>query len=125
MENYQKSQTMPKGKNAGLVHKGRIKIKTMGRDGVVLNHENIDLRYVEQLADSEQLTCLGYLLRYMEEQEFDGRKEAGQIIKRLVKKLEAEGFAAVCESGNVPGNLAMPRKQEVYACVNRYRGMKL
>lgn len=115
---------MPK-ENAGLVHKGRIKIKTMGRDGVVLNHENIDLRYVEQLADSEQLTCLGYLLRYMEEQEFDGRKEAGQIIERLVKKLEAEGFAAVCESGNVPGNLAMPRKQEVYACVNRYRGMKL
>ena len=52
-------------------------------------------------------------------------KEAGQIIKRLVKKLEAEGFAAVCESGNVPGNLAMPRKQEVYACVNRYRGMKV
>lgn len=60
-----------------------------------------------------------------EEQEFDGRKEAGQIIKRLVKKLEAEGFTAVCESENVPGNLAMPRKQEVYACVNRYRGMKL
>ena len=118
------SRRCPK-KNAGLVHKGRIKIKTMGRDGVVLNHENIDLRYVEQLADSEQLTCLGYLLRYMEEQEFDGRKEAGQIIQRLVKKLEAEGFAAVCESGNVPGNLAMPRKQEVYACVNRYRGMKL
>ena len=118
------SRRCPK-KNAGLVHKGRIKIKTMGRDGVVLNHENIDLRYVEQLADPEQLTCLGYLLRYMEEQEFDGRKEAGQIIKRLVKKLEAEGFAAVCESGNVPGNLAMPRKQEVYACVNRYRGMKL
>ncbi len=118
------SRRCPK-KNAGLVHKGRIKIKTMGRDGVVLNHENIDLRYVEQLADSEQLTCLGYLLRYMEEQEFDGRKEAGQIIKRLVKKLEAEGFTAVCESENVPGNLAMPRKQEVYACVNRYRGMKL
>ena len=82
------SRRCPK-KNAGLVHKGRIKDKTMGRDGVVLNHENIDLRYVEQLADSEQLTCLGYLLRYMEEQEFDGRKEAGQIIQRLVKKLEA------------------------------------
>ncbi len=39
------SRRCPK-KNAGLVHKGRIKIKTMGRDGVVLNHENIDLRYV-------------------------------------------------------------------------------
>ena len=61
----------------------------------------------------------------MEEQEFDGRKEAGQIIGRLMKELEVEGFTVVCESENVPGNLAMPRKQEVYACVNRYRGMKL
>ena len=118
------SRRRPKN-NAGLVHKGRIKIKTMGRDGIVLNHENIDLRYVEQLADSEQLTCLGYLLRHMEEQEFDGRKEVGQIIERLLKKLETDGFKAIFEGGNVPGNLAIPRKQEVYACVNRYRGMKL
>ena len=27
-----------------------------------LNREEIDLRYVEQLADAEQLTCLGYIL---------------------------------------------------------------
>ena len=68
------SRRCPK-KNTGLIHKGRIKIKTMGRDGVVLNHENIDLRYVEQLADSEQLTCLGHLLRYMEEHELTAVKK--------------------------------------------------
>ena len=33
----------------------------MGRDGISVGNEHIDLRYVEQLADSEQLTCLGYI----------------------------------------------------------------
>ena len=118
------SRRFPKN-NKDLIHKGRIKIKTTGRDGVLLNHENIDLRYVEQLADSEQLTCLGYIVRYMEEHEFDGRKEIHQMIEHLTKNLDENGFEAICESGNVPGNLAFPRKQEIYACVNRYRGMKL
>ena len=53
--------------SAGLRQKGRVKLKTMGRDGVMLNHETIDLRYVEQLADAEQLTMLGQITRYLEE----------------------------------------------------------
>ena len=112
-------------KNGGLVHKGRIKIKTMGRDGVQLNHDTVDLRYVEQLADVEQLTCLGHLLKYMEEHAFDGRKTVGQIVEDILAGLENQGFAFICEGNSVPGNLALPRKEEIFACVNRYRGLKL
>ena len=36
-----------------------MKLKTMGRDAVMIGHETIDLRYVEQLVDSEQLNTLG------------------------------------------------------------------
>ena len=113
------------GKNPGISHKGRIKIKTMGRDGVQLNHETIDLRYVEQLADYEQLTCLGYMVKYMEEQLLDGRKTVQEIVEKLMKQMDEQGFAAICDGGYLPGNLAFPRKQEVYACVNRYRALKL
>lgn len=113
------------GKNAGIVHKGRIKIKTAGRDGVSLNHENVDLRYVEQLADYEQLTCLGYMLKYMEEHVLDGKKTVQEIVEGLMQKVQKQGFEAFCDGGYLPGNLALPRKQEVYACVNRYRGLKL
>ena len=112
-------------KNGGLVHKGRIKIKTMGRDGVQLNHDTVDLRYVEQLADAEQLTCLGHLLKYMEEHAFDGRKTVGQIVEDILAGFENQGFAFICEGNSVPGNLALPRKEEIFACVNRYRGLKL
>ena len=108
-------------RNPGLKNKGRVKIKTQGRDGVVLNHETIDLRYVEQLMDSEQLTSLGNIVKYLEEDVFDGRKTLKQTIEELYKKMDAQGLGAVCDGSYLPGNLAMPRKQEIYACLNRYR----
>lgn len=111
--------------NPGIVYKGRIKIKTMGRDGIQLNHETIDLRYVEQLADSEQLTCLGYMVKTMEEELLDGRKTVQDIVEELMRRIDEKGFGVICEGNYLPGNLALPRKQELYACVNRYRGLKL
>lgn len=38
----------------------RMKLKTMGRDGISINRDTIDVRYVEQLADTEQLAALAY-----------------------------------------------------------------
>ena len=112
-------------RNPGIVHKGRIKIKTMGKDGVQLNHETVDLRYVEQLADYEQLTCLGYMLKHMEEEMLDGKRTVQEIVEGLLGEMEKKGFEAVSDGGYLSGNLALPRRQEIYACVNRYRGLKL
>ncbi len=112
-------------KNPGLVQKGRIKIKTMGKDGVQLNHETIDLRYVEQLADYEQLTCLGYFVKYMEEQMMDGQHTIRQLVGELTDLIENKGLQAVCGESYLPGDLALPRAQEIFACLNRYRGLRL
>ena len=112
-------------RNQGLIHKGRIKIKTLGRDGVSLNREEIDLRYVEQLADAEQLTCLGYILRDMETRRMDGRRNVTELVEHVYRELMRDGFAAICEEGTVPGNLSLPRKQEIYAAFHRYRGLKV
>lgn len=112
-------------RNQGLLHKGRIKIKTLGRDGVSLNREEIDLRYVEQLADAEQLTCLGYILRDMETRRMDGRRNVTELVEHVYRELMRDGFAAICEEGTAPGNLSLPRKQEIYAAFHRYRGLKI
>ena len=108
--------------NRNLKVKGRIKTKTLGTDGIMVGHETIDLRYVEQLKDPEQLTMLAYIVRYLEEQVFDGEKTMQEIIKKLSGDLEQKGFEVVA-GNSVPGNLAMTRKQEIYACLNRYRKM--
>lgn len=98
----------------------RIKMKTMGLDGFSINRETVDLRYVEQLTDSEQLTALSHMLKYMKLHSFDGSRTLQEAVERLYKEIEVKGFAAFC-SGDIPGNLALPRKQELYATLNRCR----
>lgn len=99
----------------------RLKIKTMGRDSISINHEVIDVRYVEQLMDTEQLAALGYMLKYMQIHIFDGKITLRQAVDRLWAVLEQKGIAEICGGSYLPCGLAMPRKQEVFACVNRYR----
>ena len=113
------------GSNPGLYHKGRIKIKTMGRDGVTLGQEHIDLRYVEQLADSEQLECLGYMMKYAEEKLMDGKTGIRQIVDTIYERIGRDGLEILTGQGALPGNLCIPRKQELFACMNRYRGLRL
>lgn len=109
----------------------RIKLRTDGLDGFSVNREEVDLRYVEQLVDPEQLTTLSYMLKYMKLHDFDGRKTLGEAVEAVCDRIGEKGFGAFfggaghsaeAEAGGmVPGNLAMPRKQELFAALNRCR----
>lgn len=99
----------------------RIKMKTLGKDAFSLNKETVDLRYLEQLADSEQTTALGYALLYAQLHLLNGKKDIRQIVEMLFDFIEKKGLASILDSKYVKSNLAMPRKQEVFGCLNRYR----
>ncbi|MEZ3469746.1 MAG: ABC-ATPase domain-containing protein, partial [Schaedlerella sp.] len=103
----------------------RIKMKTMGREGVQINRESIDLRYVEQITDSEQVTALGYCVRYAEKNFFGGTTPVQDVVDKLEEKIRKSGLAGLCESPSNVACLAMPRRQEIFACFNRYRGLML
>lgn len=102
----------------------RVKIKTTGCDTISLNRENIDMRYVEQLVDGEQMSALGYILNYAGKNCFDGKKTLQQTVEEIYQKIEKQGIGAVCGEGTLPAGLCVPRKQEIYACFNRYRGLR-
>lgn len=99
----------------------RLKVKLMGRDGFVLGKQNVDLRYIEQLIDSEQTAALGFILKYAVEKLIDGRRTLPEIAECINDKLEKEKFGFFAEGSYVPGGYALPRLQEIYACLNRYR----
>ena len=109
----------------------RIKLRTDGLDGFSVNREEVDLRYVEQLVDSEQLTTLSYMMKYMKLHDFDGKRTLGEAAEAVFDRVEKKGFGAFLgdsargsvagDSGMITGNLAMPRKQELYAALNRCR----
>lgn len=103
----------------------RIKIKTQGKDSIIINRDTIDLRYVEQLTDTEQLGTLGQLMKYAQLHLFDGKRTLGDVAEELAKILDTKGLPAVCGGSYVPGGYALPRKQEIYACLNRYRQLRM
>ena len=103
----------------------RIKIKTLPREGVMVNKEVIDLRYVEQLVDSEQLTALGYCVVYAQRNLLDGRRDLRRVADELEAAIDRGTLAALCgDRSGVPG-LARPRRQEIMACLNRCRGLRI
>ena len=103
----------------------RIKMKTMGREAVMINKETIDLRYVEQITDSEQVTALGYCVRYAQKHLLNGRKDLRQIVEELEQIMEKGTLSALCESSSSVACMAKPRRQEIFACFDRCRSLRL
>ncbi len=111
--------------NAGnhLKKERKIKMKTLGKDAFSINKDTVDLRYVEQIADTEQTTALGYALLYAKLHLMDGKKDLCAVADELMQIIETKGLSAILDSKYVKSNLAMPRKQEVMAAMNRYRNL--
>ena len=102
----------------------RIKIKTMGTREISLSKENVELRYLEQLKDQEQSAALAHLLKYAQCKLMDGKKDLRQIGDLLENQLDQKGLESLF-GGDVSAQLARPRKQEVLACINRYRRLDM
>ena len=98
-----------------------MKLKFFGKDSFSVDKETVDLRYVEQLADTEQTSGIAYLLRYALEQNLYGAKTVRETVTTLFQLLDKEGWKPFCSS-YIPCGLAVPRRQELFACLNRYRG---
>lgn len=95
----------------------RTKIKTMGMDSISIDRENIDLRLVEQLADTEQLNALGQLIKYAHLHFVNGKRSISEVVDLLEKTMNEKGLCAITQKP-----AARPRRQEIFACLNRYRG---
>lgn len=96
------------------------KLKVMGRESLMLGKEQLDLRYLEQIADREQTQTLGYLLKYAKEQYSGKTTDLTALMESLIRKLEKEGIGSVSGQKEIPAGMAMPRRQEIYACFNRF-----
>ncbi|WP_274421182.1 ABC-ATPase domain-containing protein [Blautia sp. XA-2221] len=98
----------------------RLKIKTHGKDSFSIGRQEVDLRYIEQLVDTEQTACLGLLLKYAVEHLIDGKRTLSEIAEYLIRELDRQGFAFL-NNGSISCGYALPRPQEIYSCFNRFR----
>lgn len=105
-------------KNGG---RDRMKVKTMGKDAVSIDRETVDLRYVEQIADTEQVVMLGMILKYVLSNPAFGRQTLTEIVDTICTTIEKKGMEGIYGGRYLPTGLALPRRQEIFACLNRYR----
>ena len=98
----------------------RMKMKTMGMDSISIDRESIDLRLVEQLVDTEQLNALGQLLKYAHLHFVDGKRSLSEVVDLLEKTMDEKGLDVITQKP-----FARPRRQEIFACINRYRGQEV
>ena len=103
----------------------RAKSKVMGKDSFSINRENVDLRGLAQIADTEQVQALAQCLKVLEAEIFDGNRTVREALALLESRIGQEGLTALSDTRrNVPA-MAMPRRQEIFQCVNRYRSLGL
>ena len=103
--------------------RGRIKHKNLGTEGFLIGHGETDLRLVEQLADKEQSECLACTFLWLAKGEMNGRKNVAALVNDWEQVFRTEGFGMYRENGQISGNMAKPRKEELAAAISRCRGL--
>ena len=78
---------------------------------------------MEQIVDESQSAALAYIMQYVLERMADGKKSASQLARDVSHKIEKEGILSVTPKNYGAGAAAAVRRQEILACLCRYRGL--
>ncbi len=105
----------------------RFKIDVRERDLVVYGRQRLDLRGLEQLADTSQTRAIAWTIELLAGHFMDGRTPIPALLDRVDALLDEHGLDALGPpgpergSGHHPGNLARPRRFEIAAALSRMR----
>jgi predicted ABC-class ATPase len=103
----------------------RDKVKSKGLGSVLFGREDIDLSQVEQLVDPSQTRALAAMFRSLSKRMRAG-KSIGQVVEELLQEVYAQGLDILSPAADKPvGDLALPRKEEICAAVNRLRTLRV
>ena len=103
----------------------RDKIKAKGGSHILIGKQVIDLSFVEQLVDSSQTNAIGCFIEYINKKYLFKQDYIVNILNKVFEEIQSKGLEVISRSPQRhPGSLAMPRKYEVMAALNRYRLLK-
>ena len=101
--------------------KGRKeKAEAKGLKSILLGSGTIDLTCLEQLVDPSQTRAIAQILRLLGKRA-DGRKSLRQLLEEIESEIKEKGLDWISPFRGHPGDLALPRKYEIAAAVNRMR----
>ena len=98
--------------------------RAKGSDRIQFGRDFIDLIAIAQLVDTQQAAGVAETLEYLAEI-FDGRTSLTEALAEVEDMLDAEGLDGITGHRDHPGHLTRPRRQEIAAALNRFRGLNL
>jgi predicted ABC-class ATPase len=106
-------------------HRGKreMKIDAKGLRGILYGEDFIDLSYLEQLVDTSQTRCIGFLIYYYANHYLDKSKDLREGLEKVMCDVEEKGFDILLPYK--VGNLALPRIYEVAGAINRMRCLRV
>lgn len=114
----------PNGGSVPLYVKGKVKTQARGTHGLQLAREHVDLGDVEQLVDPSQTAGIAQaVVRLVEDGWLDGQRTLAEALDGFEAWLAEHG--AVGLRGRWPGDLAVPRRHEIAAALNRLRTLEV
>jgi len=112
-----KSSFSKKGKDARL--------KSQGKHAILYGREPIDISGLEQLVDDSQANCIAMMIDFFQKELLNEQRTLTQAVDQVYDYIDRFGLDAISPYDGHPGNLALPRKQELCAAIDRYRGLKI
>lgn len=104
--------------------RGRRRVKSRGEDALTFGEYDVDLRSVEQIADSRQVAGIGLALDLLVRRGYaDGRRTLAEALDLLDAELAEDGAEALL--GVRDEDFAVPRRFETAAALNRVRGLRV
>jgi predicted ABC-class ATPase len=104
---------------------GKRRVTARGVDTLTFGEDDVDLAAVEQIVDRSQVAGIGRALALLGEGVLDGTIPLDQGLDLLDAELARRGVDALLSGARDATDLAVPRRHEVAAALNRLRSVKV
>ncbi|WP_448854513.1 ABC-ATPase domain-containing protein [Corynebacterium frankenforstense] len=112
-----------KGGRGGRGHGGRKPAGAKGRTTIRLGKDSVDLGPAEQLVNPAQTTGIAHVIDKLEPL-LDGTRTLAEAVDEVEATMDRDGLDTVAPYRGHPGLFARPRRHEIMAAVNRFRGLR-
>ncbi|HET7270179.1 MAG TPA: ABC-ATPase domain-containing protein [Rubrobacter sp.] len=121
-EMYPPRERMIHASSIGLRRGKRKSARGRGLHTIELGRERVDLSYLEQLAETGQTEAIA---RIIGDFSVDGEvREMRELVREKLASVSGKGLDSLGSFGGHPGELSLPRAQEVAAAINRVRPLR-
>ncbi|MCD2189209.1 ABC-ATPase domain-containing protein [Actinomycetospora soli] len=104
---------------------GKRRIAARGTDTLTFGEDDVDLSAVEQVVDRSQVTGIGRAMALLGDHVLDGGITLAEALDLVDAQIAREGVDALRDGPRDPADLALPRRHEIAAALNRLRSLRV